>query len=275
MGVVEGMAKDQAGMNFIQKFRAGLLFFREYPKFQRESFRDALKYILVLGLIVGAPTVLPHAMEDHRVAGYKLKWIEEKVPEFKIDGGKLSVIDKTPVVDKENGGVFALDTTGKLNADTILKDYSYGLVLTEDRMFNKDITVKEKLYSALQKQLMGKALSKEDLIRVLGLRMMGVYSFLNYLIKYYLELFFIALVISLCGLVAGKVLAVKLRLADLYRLTLFALTLPMVFALLVSLLPVRSMLFAGIYFALASVFLIRAVVGMNDGEMAKARPKRG
>lgn len=265
----------QNNWNFMHKFKAGIFFFWEYPKFQGETFRDAMKYILILGLIVGIPTVLPRSLESQRVANRKLQWIEKKAPDFKVEDGELHVSGETPIIDRENEAVFAVDTTGTLDVEKTFKDYRYGLILTKDRMLNKDGFVKSRLYSEMQKPLGGKDLAKKELVQVLGLKMMGLYSFFPLLLKYYLDIFFSALIIGLCGLIAGKWLAIKLRFADLYRLSLFALTLPMIFALLISFLPLRSLLFTGIYYAIASVFLIRVVARTNSSQKAALPGEKG
>ena len=155
--------------------------------------------------------------------------IETKVPDFKIENGKMIFNGQMPYyVVNEDEYVVIIDTTGNTN-ENVIKDSLYGYIVTKDSIIVKQGPSKIKKYSLGGE---GTNLTKAEVVNFLSESNNIVFAFIFIAFSGVLALKMMnVLILVLYGMVLNMIFKTNLRFGQMMNFCLYAITLPMLLEL--------------------------------------------
>ncbi len=112
-------------MNFITSVKDSFINVDSY--ISKKKFSDALKYLIILLVIISFLTIIPIAYGLFSIIDI------EKSPDFEIKNGKLTVYAVQPLYVDKN---FIIDTTGNITRP-VVDEEGQGILITEDTIIYK------------------------------------------------------------------------------------------------------------------------------------------
>lgn len=210
-------------MNIFQKFIKSISDFKSYKIFKEQSMKKAVLYILPICLIL---SVISHTYSAIKTIQYSDKVkpiIQENVPNFKIQDNKLIMKDKEIQEFETSGIIVKFDTTDKSkeefnNIENGMLFYSDGVMVRKN---NKEVLNEKysKVYaSGLDSAIIKQAIQYAKPIIII------MYIFMT--IGALIGVFMAALVVAVIGLILKKAINYQCSFKTLYKLSLYAMTLP-------------------------------------------------
>ncbi len=233
-------------------------FYQELPK---RSLPEALKYFSFLILLAAFLLSVRFSIDSFRMLSLFELWSRERLPEIVIEKGKVSADVPQPWVEEGDHFVMVIDTTGKVRR--IDHAVSQGILLTEDRLYLKRGPFETREYdlSRIEHFL----LNAETVGR---LRRIGHWTLPPLLLVFLFVYFWIGkltqvLFFSLVSLLANWAARRRLSYQALLAIGFYALTPPLAFFCLVSLLGMHLPFFSIIYLSAYAALLVAVVLQVN------------
>lgn len=251
----------------------------KYSELSAEGFRSAMKYALILILIIAAVAGLTSVYKNIQRINDMAKFINDKAPEFTYKDSTLTV-DSQEVIDEND------ETYGKIIIDTNTTDEEQinkyteeinneesGVIILKDKMILKqsgETTLENYNYKDLFAELGVTEFNKEDLVKYLtGNQMYNVYLnlfftlFVYAIIIYAINAFAYILLVSIIGYVTSSALRLKIRYVAIFNMAVYAVTLPtllnMVYIVANTIWSYQINYFGVMYVLIASIYIIAAI----------------
>ncbi len=241
-------------ISMLQRLPRSITDFKIYGLYAQETFGRAMLYVLLLAVLSTALVGGRTAWEINEGIDDLVRSLTSDMPWFEVSNGRLSMDAEMPLVMEDDGhNILIIDTTGN-TAPSLLDNYQEGILITHDTIYRKKNWVETTQISLEQMNI---NLDKDQLLNLVPLL-----KLISFAVIFFLFLFFLvaplvsALMVSAIGQFFNKP---KLPFAALYKMSLYALTLPMTLFALSSFLPFDIPYFFWIYHGIALVYLKRAL----------------
>jgi hypothetical protein len=264
------------------------------PKFYKEishqPFARSFGYLVLLVLAISLVLSVKYTFDTRETIQKTAEWLNtefakklpEFLPEINIKNGEVSSPAQQPLVHKWKEFAFVLDTTGNV---TSVEEYKNSILITKHKFIVKytedgnrpkideyDLSKiksfklapgeKEGEFITLNFEGQEFSLTEKTIVKWLHVLekilfpVMIVGLFFRYLVAKFIHLF----LFSLFSLIINNVNNVKLKYDNLLNIGVFAMTPPVVFAVLAGVLDFKLPLSGLIYIGLYSLFLIMAIM---------------
>lgn len=218
-------------MNVAEKFIKSIIDIKSYLVFLKERTGKAILYILLLSIILGGIKGFNVSRNIQKAINEAKNYLTENEDTFKLENGELTV-GENPILIKEEGVLVLVDTSytyesygQKQLADLNLENYINSVLVFKDRVIvnnNGQQTVQN--FSEITTNIY-----PGDIINILNAAsIVGVFILLFYIVGGFIGNLLWALIITLVGTVASYIIKVKIKFKGLYRISLYAITLPAV-----------------------------------------------
>ena len=184
--------------------------------------------------------------------------IGNKLPEIRIENGTVSTNIPEPFVIKEKKDfIFIIDTTGKIT--TIDPSYKQGMLLTKSKLIHRQSEFEAREYNlskiksfTINKEIMGRW--KKIFSRFAFPLLVAILFFYYIVVKLVQVLFF-----SLIALITNSAIKANLKYENLFNISLFALTPPVLLATIFTLAGLKIPLFGLLYIVVYIIFVIGGI----------------
>jgi hypothetical protein len=245
---------------FFRKFKYAIIKPSAYSEMVQEGVKRAILYLLLLALTLGVISATYHTVSSAISYNAFISNLEEKVPDFALEDGELSVEGDEPIIFEENtvGETFIVDDTGtytRENIDSLLEEYSTVVLITDKYILTVDGgEITEYRFSEFGDFYV----DKEMLLTFLPyltwlLVLMGIGLVFWFFVSKLLMGFFYALI----GMIVSKILKKQYSYSQLYSMGLYAITLPSIIAIIFSI--IGFSLPWVLYFAIVIVYYVLAL----------------
>jgi hypothetical protein len=258
---------EQHNLGFFAKLIASIKDFEMYPVLAKLSTGKAVVYLLLLSLLVTAVAFIPSAYHTYRFYRETTQGLEN-LPDFKLENGRLNFAGSMPYyfVNDPNVDVeIIIDTTGETTEQSLSR-YEAAILFTETFVVikNNDGRTTRTEYQFLP------SFSRNSLIKLIPWFLVIFFPvfFLFSLVWMFLRKLINALVVSLIAMIINSSLNARIKWEDLFKISIYAITLPTIISRLVGLLNLRVpgigfMMFV-MYYALVVYWLYRAIQATNN-----------
>lgn len=248
---------NEPRLNFFTKAYYSIKGFDYYRYFIMQKTGKAVIYLLLLGLIAGLAGIIQPVSESNKMINQMIGGIESTIPDFTFENGKLDVKANMPLIIGEGSGMtIIIDTSGATN-ESVLNSYDNVLLILRDKMIQKNYANQQVTdFSVLQ----GFKLDRSDVKNMLPL------------IKWFMLLLFIilppfiiagrflsALFISIFGLIINSVKNANLPYRDIFAISAYSLTLPLIICTLLDFAGIPFLLSTLVYYLISAIYIWGAI----------------
>lgn len=264
----------EENLSFPEQFIGSIFKFETYRVFFRRSTGRAFLYLFLASIILAGLGSIRFLVEFNAEINEVVNTLKANLPYFELRNGELTVDAGMPYIVSESADhIFVIDTTGQLD-QSILDDYDVGMLLTKHDLYQKQSVFETRHYSL--NAFAGLTITRDDMIRWLPiLRWLIVIIIMFGFVFYFCGKLLSALIISLGGLIIENAVNRKIGFGSLFKLSLYALTLPMIIQVVLTLARVTVPMFFLLYYSIALFYLYKAVITVtNHPERDAAGPYR-
>jgi len=216
-------------LNFFQKVARSLYSVKTYSIFNKLSVGKAFGYLMLLTVTLGILSSISPVIAYNQAIGYLSNEFVAKVPAFELKDGIFTMEGKMPVRYESAGTVFVIDTTGKTTVDS-LKAYRSYLLITKSAFYNKQSLQEQ---TVKFKDLAGLTFTKDSVQKMIPLlNLVGIFIVLFVPVGFFVVYLFFALLLALIGLIINAAVKSRLAFGNVFKLGIYALTLPTIFEVL-------------------------------------------
>lgn len=247
-------------MNFLTRLLKSITDFKFYQEFQKESIGKAFLYLIKLTIIFGTVSMVNPMLLFDRGIDQAQVFFQEKIPYFVFENGELNVSGEQPFIweDEAKDLILVMDTSGRVGPE-ILADYREGFYITKDHAVYKPNGIEKREFDF--SQLKEAKFTKDDVAAwIPNLKWFGILLVIFGLIAFLIGKIWSALWIAVLGLL---ICSGNYRFAELYKLSVYALTLPIIIKSLNALLWIAVPWFGLIYYGIASFYIWKAIESCN------------
>ena len=250
---------EEEKMGFFSKLKNSIFDPTAYNTFLKESTGRAVVYLLLLCLIFGGLNAIRNVYDFNRGIIVALSDFKEKVPNFTLENGELNVEGQMPIIINEGqASVVIIDTSGKSEGN-VLDKYSSGVFISKTKFIQKK--------NAIQKtetdfaNLRTLTITKPQVESWIGLA-----KYANIFIVVFGPIFFFAFkfisafIVTLLGLIINAFFKAKVNFAELYKLSIYALTFSIMLKVFFAVISIEVPHFWMLYYGIPLIYL---GVGLN------------
>lgn len=247
---------DEPRMGFFSRIYYSMAGFGKYRYFLRQSTGKAVVYLLLITLVIGVITFIPAVNEYNKIIDELIANFDSSIPDFTFANGKLEVSGNMPIVI-DNGGVTIVIDTSPNAEDTILEDYDTVILITSDKIIQKNYVDKSVTsFSSMQ----GIVLTRDTVKQSLPImKPLGIFLFVFGGMFFVCGKFISALFVSLIGLVINSVRNTRLSYRSIFKISVYSLTLPLLLCTLLDLLPISIPFIWLLFYIIAAVYVYGAI----------------
>ena len=255
----------ESKMSFPEQFISSVFKFKAYKSFFQRSLGRAFLYLFLASIILYGLGGIRFMVEFNAGIDEIITTLKSDLPYFELHNGELTVEAEMPyTVSEAADHIFIIDTSGQLD-QSVLDGYDMGILLTKHDMYQKQSTFETRHYDL--KAFTGLTVTRSDFIHWIPmLKWLIAFVALFGFIFYFCGKLLSALIIGVGGLIIESATNRKIGFGNLYKLSLYALTLPMIIQMVLTLARVTVPLFFIIYYGVALFYLYKAVTTVISPE---------
>lgn len=229
---------EKRKLSFWSKIICSVQGIKHYEEVIRETAGKAILYLLLFALLLGAVGSVRGAVETNISISKFISAFNEKCPNFELKNGELTVDGDQPMnLSDDKDYYFVIDTTNSTNVDA-LNSYSNGMLILKDKMIIKQNSAEIRTYDF--KSFQGLTINKNTVNSYLPfarivLPCMFIWSFLGYFLGGLIS----ALFLALFALIANAFFKTELKYGQLYKISIYALTTPMLINVILQILGIE------------------------------------
>ena len=246
-------------MNFRNQFAGSVFKTEYYPAFIKEPTSKAVLYIVLLIFIASLSFGIKLSVAWNDGVNTIRTQIQTKSPDFIFTGGELAVKAPMPyVIHDTKEMIIVADTSGKTN-EQVLNDREKGLFIGKNKVVDKMSQVETRTYDL--SKMKDITFTKADVVQVIPLL-----KWFNIILVIGLFLFgimanlFAALIVASCGWLASKIMSYNIIFANLYKISIHALTLPLVLEMGKDLAGAKIPLFDLAFYLIAIGYVVKVLL---------------
>jgi hypothetical protein len=213
-------------MSFWNQLVGSIMKIDYYSNFIKRSTGKAVLYLVLLTFIGSFLYGITVSLAWNEKVDMVREKIRTESPDFVFKNGEVTVKAPMPyVILKTNDTLLVVDTSGKSD-ESVLKGYEKGTFIGKNRIVDKKSSLETRSYDLSSiKEL---TFTKADVVSVMPwmkwfniliVIVMFIYSIIVNLIA--------ALLVGICGWIASKIMKIEMVFNDLYKISIYTLTLPL------------------------------------------------
>lgn len=289
--------KKKNKIKFYKKFWFSTTKFDKYSEMAKEGAKSANKYLMIIVAIFAIMLSVLSAYEIDKQSKEGIEYIKKNLPEFTYKEGNIisentqKIVLENRLIKEITGGELIIDTNTE--DEEIINEY---IKEVEDEnkavilLKNKVITVnwgenktQEYSYQELLKQYAERngamqeitELSKEDIVSFVQT---NTYSFAYYMAQYFITYFIIyfitfiiyVIILWIVGYLTSKILKLKIKIFEVYSLTIYSFTLPIILYIVYNFLyyftNFKIPYFLEAYILIAYIYLLTALLNIRKNK---------
>ncbi len=255
---------EEKKINIFEQIIRSAFDFKSYVFCWKESTGRAFLYLLLLLAIFGTIDAVSYSIRANKSINKFRVQYQQEFPDFSLSPDGIRITAEMPIItkSKDGKGIYAIDTTGKTAKD-IFDGYEEGMLVTKKTIYHKRNMFEVREYDINKIYSMFGAVTKQSLEGLFTLKwIVFIFIFVGYYIYFYLGRLFAALILALIGLILNTSFKTDSDFTDIYKLSIYALTVPVALSTLQRATGVDVPLSLFIYIAVGSIYLgfaLRAV----------------
>ena len=242
----------EENINFINKIKISVLNIGRYKELLRLSFSKALIYSILLSILVGVVTGIAQFTAINLVQKASRTALTDDKFSFEMKDGILN-FNESPIIKEKGKLILLIDTNKSLEDEEsvrkiiIHKDISTVIFKDGISIRNND----QKVTYNYKELPLPQNFDNELIIKALdAMKPLKYIVFIVNIFLVYLTFLFYAFIISLGGSIINKTQGINLSYGDIFKLSLYAMTLPTLIKLIYPIGPL-SILVSGFYLMIA------------------------
>ncbi len=181
------------------------------------------------------------------------KELGDRLPEIRIENGVVSIDAQEPFTIEEKDFIFIIDTTGKIT--TIDPSYKQGILLTKNKLIHRQSEIETREYdlSKIKSFTLNKEATEKwkKVLSRFAFPFTVIFFFPYYIVAKLIHI----LLFSLIALIVNTATKANLKYENLFNISLFALTPPVLLATIFNLAGFPFPLFRLLYIVVYLIFL--------------------
>ncbi|MGE5557581.1 MAG: DUF1189 domain-containing protein [Bacillota bacterium] len=246
----------------------------KYRDLHKLSTGKAFLYLFLFTIVFGGIGLIrPMIFLKNGIEKIK-SWYGTNVPEFFLEKGELTVDAEMPIQYKQDDVLIMIDTSGKTDP-SILEGYKQGFWIGKDRFVTKQNSFEKREYS--YKEMGPLRLDKKTVQEWLPFLNYFLYAFAFFaMIFYFVGQMISAWLVAIAASLFGRPAGLKITFGEIYKLGIFALTLPMIIRCAVDLSGVEVPSFYLIYLGVGIFHMITGLRSLvSEAPPAENNPAAG
>lgn len=261
--------------NFFVKFIKSITDISIYSHVKNEKLGKSFGYLLLLALSLGIIYSTVVTVKTNRSIDSTIAFFEsEEFPEISISNGVLNVdLEEPLVIEQDHDLIFIVDMTSTYTLNE-LAGYSIGYLITPQRIIinqagSPPIPFEFKNFEDFQ---IDKNTAIDFLNRIrrffIGIIVFGI--IIGTILLKLLE----SLILSIISLIANSLLNTNMTYHDLYKIGIYAMTLPSIIVVIINSLSLRLSfgMMLLIYYGISTIYVVLALKNMNHDNIEINKP---
>ncbi|MEN6315986.1 MAG: DUF1189 domain-containing protein [Clostridiaceae bacterium] len=245
----------ESRIGFFSSIYYSIAGFSKYRYFLRNSTGRAIVYLLIISLVIGVITLVPEVNLFNKTIDELVTNIDTTIPDFTFADGKLEVKATMPIIIDNGGTAIVIDTSP--DAEKILDSYDMIILITSDKIIQKNYV--DKSVTNLS-NFQGLVMTRDSIRQVLPvMKPIGIAVFLFLGIFFICGKFISALIVSIIGLIINSVKNTRLSYHNIFKISVYSLTLPFLLSTVLDLVPVNIPFKPLLVYVIASVYVYGAI----------------
>ncbi len=256
-------------MNPATRFVYSMTRIKAYLTFFQEPVVKAIVYLLLVSLLFAGINTIRIAVGLSKGIDEVVEVLAHEVPYFELRNGELAVDGEMPIIIEEGpDNVFVIDTSGVLDV-SFLHAYENGISISKYGYTQKAEGFN--VHSFDFSQLGAFTITKQSIQGWLPLlKWLSVFIIFFGIIFYFVGKLISAVIVSLLGLLIELTVDHKIGFRNLFKLSIYALTLPILIKFVLTLGNITIPYFWVLYYGIALVYLWKALHLMRTKSDAMA-----
>jgi len=255
-------------MGFFSKLRNSIINPKAYVEFLKESVGRTVLYIFLITLVCSSIVSAKYIYKFADARDKAKDAINKDIRDFKFENGRLAVDGDMPItIKEEDGTVIIIDTSGS-TTENVLDQYDKGMLITDTKYISKkNPSQKEQVEFSSFKDL---SFDKSDVVRLIDkAKVFNVFIVIFVVLWFFAKQFLFALFAALLALIINLFIKARVRFGEVYKLTLYALTVPIIINTIYDVTPLSLgfLLKKFIYLAIALTYLGFAFKAIKESEI--------
>jgi len=219
-------------MNIFKQFIKSIYSPKDISTFRNQGMGKTFLYIFFISVLSVLPIFINFVQNFNHIYDEAVRIINEEVPDFSIQDGKLHTDKNEPVIIEESGNsTFIIDSTGQTTVDDVETKYNDTLAFLQyDVVINLNNQTQSMSYQQLGMEEMSRTEMQQFLDSVGSVKSIihAITFVLFYLIQVAGHIISIT-ILALIGLILKNALKLNINYGHLWKLSTYAITLPTVF----------------------------------------------
>ena len=272
------MEETNKKISFLKRIKIAIFKLEHYGFFLGEKFSVAIKYFLLLLLILSVVMSFVDTYSLNKMAKKAYQYVKNELPEFSYQEGILEFNQIVEAYDSDYGFRLFINTEEEVSKETLdqyknkIYDDENGVIALKDKfIYVLDGSEIEYNYKEILEQSSLKIENEQDLRNVFsesGIPTLSTAFFVIDLIMLYisnfLTIFSDLILIALFGLIAARFCGLRFKMAPMFSLSIYALTLSVLLTAIYSVVyGVTGFVinyFDVMYLLIAYVYIIAAIL---------------
>ncbi len=242
--------------------------FKAYAGFKKGTMGRAFLYLFVVSMIFGIIGSVKIYMGMDQAFKDMHQTFTKDFPNFTFTKDGLEVEGKMPIISAEgNKFVTVVDTEGKVSP-SVLDLYEEGIYVGKTKLIFKKNQVETREYDLSSFKELA-PLTKRDVEKFFAYSwVISLFVIIFFLAFYFVAKIVNAAVVGLIGLIYSAITRSGESYGNLFKLSVYALTLPIILETLQMVTGFNIPFFFWVYFAIAAGYLIYALIRIKGSESA-------
>lgn len=251
-------------MGFFTKFSKSLYDFKSYISFKKESTGKAFLYLFLMSLLIGLISIIRPIYQVNNAFKIGKEEFNNSIQELNFKNGVLEVKSSKPISIMEDSFALIVDTDSEEADPDKIKGYPNAMLFYKDvAYFKSNWKVQQINYDEIQNL----EINKQDVNKYIGIMKSVVYVCIAFMpIGIFIKNMFTALIIALFALVIGAIQKNEQSFGDMYKLSIYALTLPSLVSLLNSSTGMKIPHFYSLYCLIAIIYMWFVIKAIKEQE---------
>lgn len=276
-------------INFFKRLKIAIFNLDEYGIFIEEKLSVAVKYMLLIVLFSSIVLSIVTTYELSNELKKGLSYFENEFPEFSFDDTTLHVNRYIEGYDQEFDVKIIADTSNleKSKIDEYInktKDAGVALVVLNDKIVYRNYNTQNEIYyKDLDNILPIKDSNKDEIIEQFNslggtnsiITTSAIVAMIALFIENVIELFFYITLVTLVGLIVGRICGIAMRLSVAISLSIYSLTVPVlcsvIYGVVYNFTGFEIKYFSAMYLMIAYVYIIAAILIIKTDLMKQSQ----
>lgn len=246
---------EKIKLSFWKKIIGSIQGIEHYENMLKETTGKAVLYLLLISLFLGAIGSIRGSIEVNNGISEFIKIYNDNCPNFELINGELSVEGVMPMVlSEDEDNYIIIDTTNSTNPD-VLDSYSEGILILKDKIIQKENQLQTQVIEF--KSLQGLTINKDIAYSYFHYAKIIIpFIFIVNILGYFLGGLLSSLFLALFALIINGIFKTKLKYGQLYSLSIYALTTPLIINTILKILSIEHFSFYWlVYHTIAYVYI--------------------